>query len=122
MSFLRKLLGKEKPTQIPGKKAEPLHGTFHSVLICGQTDSVSPAYEQSERRLVERIVAEHKSQIQAGTRIKTMRGPSLPDAASTAGIEGAVRILQMRLGIGLLSFQAEFRTQDGYSFMVVYMK
>jgi hypothetical protein len=55
------------------------------------------------------------------TQLKTMRGVTLPDPASEAGIEGFVRVLQTKLGIDLLDYEAEFHEQGGYSFLVIYM-
>jgi hypothetical protein len=104
------------------KPASTLSGKFTSVIVCGKVSAVSPAYEQAERMLLERIFAEHKSNLPEGTRGKTMRGPNLPDSDNLVGIEGFVRVLQMRLGMDLRPYQTEHREQDGFSFMVIYIR
>jgi Arc/MetJ family transcription regulator len=92
-----------------------------SVLVCGQLDESSSAYELAERALVERIAAQCGRQLSAGARITTLRGAALPDRSSS-GVEGFVRVLQMRLGTGLLAYSTEFLDQDGHSFFVIYQR
>jgi len=100
--------------------ARQLTGTCQLVLVCGHVGTVSPAYEQAESVLLKRIVADHGANL-ANARVRTMRGASLPDSGSEAGVDGFVRMLQMTQGTGLRAYQTEFRTQDGFSFMVVYI-
>jgi hypothetical protein len=115
MDFLRKLFGKKE------SETTRLTGTFQVVIVCGETTTQSPAYQQAERRLVERIVAEHRSHIPPGKRrIRTMEGPNLPDRTSESAIEGFVRATQMMQGLGPRDYQTEFREQDGFSFLVIY--
>jgi hypothetical protein len=91
------------------------------ILVCGKTDHVSDEFAEAERTLMESIVAVHKTDMDDDVKITTMRGRVLPDRNSQAAIEGMVWGLQEKLGLRGLGFQTEFREQDGYSFMVVYL-
>ena len=100
---------------------EKASGVYHLILITGETDAETPAYQRALNSLVQQIASEHKGCLAEPTTVKTFLGPDLPDP-DEASIQGYVRGLQMRLGIGLLAFDYEFRQKEGFSFMIAYMK
>jgi len=123
MDFLRKFFGQKEIVRVPQSKGKALSGTFDVVAVCGEGSPLLSDFAEAERKLIKRIVAEHKANIPPGKgRVKTMHGGMLPDRTSESETEIFVRTMQMMLGVGIRDYEVEFREQDGYSFIVIYMR
>lgn len=92
---------------------------YDLVLVVSEALGTTAADEDERgvRELVQQLVQEG-GLVDSAT-VKTFSVEALPDPE---GVEAYVRMMQMRLGIGLVGFHYEFRQSQLHRFLVVYMK
>jgi hypothetical protein len=96
---------------------------YRNIFVIGKVQNKTPHYERAEKQVVERVFKTHRSNIPEGARIRTFLNPSLPPPTSTIrGLEGFVRVIQLKMGMELDDYQTEFVRQDNYDFLVIYMR